>query len=90
MCAINAGKINFADDDKLKELGVTHETIASTGDTAFVRTNFNAKSSSKTDEDKDEGKKSPLPSENYGSDMRMNSLNMTLKPAFDNFSQHRA
>lgn len=27
---------------------------------------------------------------NYGSDMRMNSLNMTLKPAFDNFSQHRA
>ena len=35
-------------------------------------------------------KKSPLPSENYGSDMRMNSLNMTLKPAFDNFSQHRA
>lgn len=55
MCAINAGKINFADDDKLKELGVTHETIASTGDTAFVRTNFNAKSSSKTDEDKDEG-----------------------------------
>lgn len=55
MCAINAGKINFADDDKLKELGVTHETIASTGDTAFVRTNFNAKSSSKTDEDKEQG-----------------------------------
>ena len=44
----------------------------------------------RVDEDKDEEKKSPLPSENYGSDMRMNSLNMTLKPAFDNFSQHRA
>ena len=42
------------------------------------------------DKDEDEEKKSPLPSENYGSDMRMNSLNMTLKPAFDNFSQHRA
>lgn len=55
MCAINAGKINFADSDKLKELGVTYETIASTSDTAFVRTNFNAKSLSKTDEDKDEG-----------------------------------
>ena len=55
MCAINAGKIDFADDDKLKELGVTHETIASTGDTAFVRTNFNTKSSTRTDADKEEG-----------------------------------
>ena len=55
MCAINAGKIDFADDDKLKELGVTHETIASTGDTAFVRTDFNAKSSSRTDADGEEG-----------------------------------
>ena len=55
MCAINAGKINFADDDKLKELGVTYETIASTSNSAFVRTNFNAKSTSRTDEDKEEG-----------------------------------
>lgn len=55
MCAINAGKINFADDDKLEELGVTHETIVETGDTAFVRTNFNAKSYSRTDEDKEQG-----------------------------------
>lgn len=55
MCAINAGKINFADDDKLEELGVTHETIVKTGDTAFVRTNFNAKSYSRTDEDKEQG-----------------------------------
>ena len=55
MCAINAGKINFTDDDKLKELGVTHETIVSTGDTAFVRTNFNTKSSTRTDADKEEG-----------------------------------
>lgn len=42
------------------------------------------------DKEKDEDKKSPLPSENYGSDMKLASLNMTLKPAFDNFSQHRA
>ena len=55
MCAINAGKIIVDDDDKLKELGVTYETIASTGDKSFVRTNFNSQSSSKTDEDKDEG-----------------------------------
>lgn len=55
MCAINAGKISFADDDKLEELGVTYETIASTSDSAFVRTNFNAKSTSRTDEDKEEG-----------------------------------
>ena len=55
MCAINAGKINFADDDKLKELGVTYETIVSTSNSAFVRTNFNAKSTSRTDEDKEEG-----------------------------------
>ena len=55
MCAINAGKIKFEDDDKLKELGVTYETIATTSDKAFIRTNFNAKSTSKTDEDTDEG-----------------------------------
>ena len=55
ICEINAGKINFADDDKLKELGVTHETIASTSDKAFVRTNFNSSSQTRTDEDKEEG-----------------------------------
>ena len=55
MCAINAGKIKVEDDDKLKELGVTYETIATTSDKAFIRTNFNAKSTSKTDEDTDEG-----------------------------------
>lgn len=54
LCAINAGKIKFEDDEKLEELGVTYETIATTGETAFVRTNFNADSSSRTDEDGEE------------------------------------
>ena len=55
MCLINAGKIEFAADDKLEELGVTYETIATTSDKAFVRTNFNTKSTSKTTEDGEEG-----------------------------------
>lgn len=55
MCLINAGKIEFAADDKLEELGVTYETIASTTDKAFVRTNFNTDSTSKTTEDSEEG-----------------------------------
>ena len=55
MCMVGAGKINFADEAKLKELGVTYETIASTSDKAFVRTDFNANSSSRTDKDSEEG-----------------------------------
>ena len=54
MCLINAGKIQFAADDKLEELGVTYETIASTTDTAFVRTNFDTKTSSRTEQDSEE------------------------------------
>ena len=55
MCLINAGKIQFADDDKLKEIGVTYETIASTSDKAFVRTNFDINSTSKAEGDSEEG-----------------------------------
>lgn len=55
MCLINAGKIQFADDDKLKEIGVTYETVASTSDKAFVRTNFDINSTSRTNEDSEEG-----------------------------------
>ena len=51
MCLINAGKIEFAADDKLEELGVTYETVATTTDKAFVRTNFDTKSSSRTEQD---------------------------------------
>lgn len=45
----------------------------------------------KIDEDGEkEEKKLPLPSENYGSDMKSASANMTIEPTFDNFNQHRA
>lgn len=55
MCLINAGKIEFADEAKLEELGVTYEAVASTSDKAFVRTNFNTNSASKTAGDGEEG-----------------------------------
>ncbi len=55
MCLINAGKIQFEADEKLEELGVTYETIATTSEKAFVRTEFNTKSTSKTDKDGEEG-----------------------------------
>lgn len=51
MCLIDAGKIQFADSSKLEELGVTYETIATTGEKAFIRTNFDIPSYTKTDKD---------------------------------------
>ena len=51
MSLINAGKIKLADEEKLKELGVTYETIVSTGEKAFVRTKFDLASPSRTEED---------------------------------------
>ena len=51
MCLTDAGKIEFADDDKLTELGVQYETIATTGETAFIRTNFDINSYSRTEQD---------------------------------------
>ena len=51
MCLTDAGKIEFADEDKLTELGVQYETIATTGETAFVRTNFDINSYSRTEQD---------------------------------------
>lgn len=47
----NAGSIKFAEAEKLEELGVTYETIASTSNSAFVRTEFNQNTNSKTDKD---------------------------------------
>ena len=55
MCFVDPGKIEFADEDKLTELGVEYETIAQTGDTSFVRTNFDLSSYTRTDEDSEEG-----------------------------------
>ena len=55
MCLTDPGKIEFADEDKLTELGVEYETIAQTGDTSFVRKNFDLSSYTRTDEDSEEG-----------------------------------
>ena len=55
MFLINAGKIQFADSTKLEELGVTYETIASTSESSFVRTEFNQNSQSRTNKDSEEG-----------------------------------
>ena len=54
-CFVNPGKIEFADETKLEELGVTYETLASTSESSFVRTNLNIKSNSRTNEDSEEG-----------------------------------
>ena len=51
MCLTDAGKIEFADEDKLTELGVQYETIATTGETAFIRTNFDINSYTRTEQD---------------------------------------
>ena len=54
-CFIDAGKIEFEDADTLSDLGVEYETIASTSDKAFVRTKFDAKTTSRTENDGEEG-----------------------------------
>ena len=55
MCFIDAGKIEFADDERLEELGVTYETIASTGEKSFIRTDFDQTSYTRTSKDGEEG-----------------------------------
>lgn len=52
---VNPGKIEFADSEKLEELGVTYETIASTSEESFVRTKFDINSTSRTSQDSEEG-----------------------------------
>lgn len=54
MCLVDPGKIKFAKQEKLVELGVEYETIATTGDKSFVRTNFDISSSTRTDKDGEE------------------------------------
>lgn len=53
ICVIDAGRIEFEDEDKLSELGVTYDIIATTSDSAFLRTNFNITTYSKTNQDID-------------------------------------
>lgn len=51
---VNPGKIQFADETKLEELGVTYETMASTSESSFVRTDFKQDTTSRTNKDSEE------------------------------------
>lgn len=55
ICMLDAGKIQFADETKLEELGVTYETIAKSSEKSFVRTKFDIQSKTRTNEDSEEG-----------------------------------
>ena len=55
MCFIQPGKINLVGEDKLKELGIETETLASSSDKSFLRTNYDIESLSRTDSDSEEG-----------------------------------
>lgn len=52
-CLIDSGIIKFAEDEKLKELGVEYEKIAYTSDKAFLRSDYSIASITKTDADTD-------------------------------------
>lgn len=55
MFLVDAGKIEFAATEKLEELGVTYEAIATTSEKSFIRTKLDLTSSSRTNEDSEEG-----------------------------------
>ena len=55
MCVVEPGKIEFESEEKLEELGVEYETIVSTSEEAFLRTNFKIQSYSRTEQDSEEG-----------------------------------
>ena len=53
ICVIDSGKIDFKDEETLNNLGVTYNTIAKTSDSAFLRTDLNISTMSKTNQDED-------------------------------------
>lgn len=53
LCMIDAGKITF-NEDKLSELGVEYEILATTSNKAFLRTNLNIQSATRTNQDGEE------------------------------------
>ena len=53
ICVIDSGRIEFKDEDTLNNLGITYSTLAKTSDSAFLRTNLNISSMSKTNQDTD-------------------------------------
>ena len=53
ICVIDSGRIEFKDEDTLNNLGITYNTLAKTSDSAFLRTDLNISSMSKTNQDTD-------------------------------------
>ena len=53
ICVIDSGRIEFKDEDTLNNLGITYNTLSKTSDSAFLRTDLNISSMSKTNQDTD-------------------------------------
>ncbi len=53
ICVIDSGRIEFKDEETLENLKVNYSTLAKTSDSAFLRTNLNISSTSKTNQDED-------------------------------------
>lgn len=56
LCVVDAGSIEFADEETLENLGIEYETLAETSEKAFFRTNFTIQTYSRTANDSEEGK----------------------------------
>lgn len=52
-CFMNAGKLNFKEDEELDKLGVEVEILAKTGETAFYRKDLSIESTTKQKEDEE-------------------------------------
>lgn len=52
LCLVDATKITFQ-DEKLEELGVKHEVLATTTEKAFLRTNLNVTNPTRTEQDEE-------------------------------------
>ena len=53
ICVIDGGRIEFKDEETLTNLDITYNTIAQTSDVAFLRTNLDISTKSKTNQDID-------------------------------------
>lgn len=55
ICVIDSGKIDFKDEETLSNLGVTYNILAQTSESAYLRTNLEITTMSKTNQDIDGG-----------------------------------
>ena len=53
LCLVTPGKIDIKDQEKLEDLNVTTEILATVSDKAFYRTDMDIDTFSKTDDDED-------------------------------------